>query len=275
MKGIPENIKKQYYRNWVKFGFRILVLFGVVWVAVACPEELTVLEGMNFFQHCSVLHLLWLMWAWYMLEKLLPLRSQKPIGCRKHRKEEFQPTKEYQAWVAAGKPRDETSIFWQRFCKERREYGRGAWLVLGSWLLAAVGIGLLRRCGFLGSRELLVASALIYVGDLVCLLIWCPFRDILMKNRCCTKCRVYNWDTLMLLVPILFIPGFFSYSLLFGALLVVGEWEVSHLRHPERFYSVSNAALQCRSCRGAIGCSRLQIIKLSGGDKKKERKNEP
>lgn len=263
MKNIPEKIKKQYRNYWVKFGFRVLVLLVTVWIAVFRPEELTVLEGMNFFRHFSVLHLLWLLWAWYMLEKLLPSRNRRPKGCRKHRKEEFQPTKEYEDWVAEGKPKGQTSLFWQEFCQERKQYGKGAGMVLGGWALAAIGILILRQCGVLGSRELLIGSTLFYVGDLVCILIWCPFRDVFMKNRCCTKCRIYNWDTGMLILPVLYIPGFFSYSLLVGALMVVGSWELAHLWHPERFYSVSNAALQCRNCGGELGCSSLQIIKLN------------
>lgn len=261
MRNVPEKIKKQYRSYWMKFGFRILVLLVTVWIAVFRPEELKVLEGMNFFRHFSVLHLLWLLWAWYMLEKLLPLPDRKPKGCWKHQKEGFQPTKEYEDWAAEGKPKSPDSLFWQKLCQERKKYGKGAWLVLGGWILAAIGILILQRCSILGNRELLLCSVLFYVGDLVCILIWCPFRDIFMKNQCCTKCRIYNWDTIMLILPVLYIPGFFSYSLLLGALVVVGNWELAHLRHPERFYSVSNAALQCGNCGGELGCRRLQMKK--------------
>lgn len=260
MEQISEKTKRLNKIYWGKFGFRILVLTGVVWISFARPRELMVLEGMNFFRHFSVLHLLWLLWAWYMLEKLLPLKQRKPKGCLKYRKDEFRGTKEYENWLAEGMPSD--SAFRQKFQKERNWYSKGAWLVFGAWMLGAVAIFLLQRYGILGNRELLIGSLLFYIGDLVCILLWCPFRDILMKNQCCTKCRIYNWDTLMLILPILFIPGFFSYSLLIGALGVVGSWEVSHLRHPERFYSSSNACLQCGNCQGELGCIKLQKIRL-------------
>lgn len=257
MKDIPEHVRKQNRRYWMKFGFRILILLLTIWIVIFHPEELTVLEGMNFFRHCSVLHLLWLLWAWYMLEKIIPLSELVPKGSRKYRQHEFQPTRECQSWLAEGKSRSRNSAFWQTLDKERKQYGRGAALVFIAWVLAAAGILILKCYGILGSGELLLGTALFYVGDLVCILIWCPFRDIFMKNQCCTKCRIYNWDTGMLILPLLYIPGFFSYSLLLGAVVVIGSWEWSHMHHPERFYSVSNTSLQCRNCNGEAGCRRL------------------
>lgn len=257
MNNFPEKTIKLYKRYWVKFGLRILVLIAMVWIVLFHPEELKVLEGMNFFRHFSVLHIVWALWAWYMLEKLLPLNNQKPKGCMKYRNAEFQPTKAYAEWLAEGAPKEKTSGFWQAYRAEKKRYARGAWLVFGAWLLVAVGIVLLRRFCLIGNRELFIASCLFYVGDMVCILIWCPFRDVMMKNRCCTQCRIYNWDTMMLILPIVFVKGFFSYSLFAGAMVVVTIWEGSHLVHPERFYPISNVCLQCGNCKGELGCRRF------------------
>lgn len=263
-------MKRAYQIEWIKFGFRILVLVAVVVLAFTGAVEWSgnnsVLEGMNFFRHFSVLHVLWLLYAWYMLEKLLPISIIKPRGSRKYLKSEFSPTKEYEAWLAEGAPKTEESPFWQKYQKEQKNYRKGALLVLGAWLfgvLLIVSIRLLQKQQILdyqifGNRELLILSVLFYVGDLVCILIWCPFRDIFMKNQCCTQCRVYNWDTMMLIVPLLFIKGFYSYSLLAGAVLVVGLWEWNHCFHRERFYPTTNACLQCGNCQGELGCKRLR-----------------
>lgn len=246
---MSEKTRKLYKSSWIAFGFRILVLIAVVLVAYLCPNELEMLEGMNFFRHFSVLHLLWVLWVWYMIEKLLPLKNTKPRGCMKYMQSEFLPTEEFARYKQGQNPE-----FKDGFQKEKRRYEKGAWIVLAAWLLVAVVIAILKKWHVLGSRELLIGSALFYVGDLVCILIWCPFRDVLMKNRCCTQCRIYNWDTVLLILPIVFIPGFFSYSLLLGACIVVGIWEITHLMYPERFFPISNANLQCRNCRGELGC---------------------
>lgn len=250
-----EKTRQLYKRYWIKFAMRILVLSGVTAVSLLYPEELKMLRGKGFFQHFSVFHMLWGLWAWYMLEKLLPCKRIKPRGCMKYMESEFEATQEYL----------HSSADWQEKVRiQKRKADRGAGIVLLAWVAVAVVLGILRRNLILGDRELLIASALFYVGDLVCILIWCPFRDVLMKNRCCTQCRIYNWDTMMLILPIVFIPGFFSYSLLFLALLVVGIWEITYRVHPERFLSVSNANLQCQNCRGELGCVRLRNKSRTG-----------
>lgn len=75
MKDFPDTLKKKYRLNWSKFLFRILMLAGILVTILKFPGEMKVLEGMNFFRHFSVMHLFWLAWFWYMLEKLLPIKN--------------------------------------------------------------------------------------------------------------------------------------------------------------------------------------------------------
>ena len=74
------------------------------------------------------------------------------------------------------------------------------------------GIGALYYSGVLDRANLFMISVLFYVCDLICVLIWCPFR-LIMKNRCCTTCRIFNWDHLMMFSPLIFLDGFFTRSL--------------------------------------------------------------
>lgn len=260
MEELPQMIKQRYRRYWIQFAFRLGVLAAVLWIAFRYPEELEMLEGMTFFRHFSVLHLLWGLWVWYILKKFLPLKERMPRGCRKYRRQEFIPTDAYRLWKEQPENTEEHEEFLRQYRKERRANDVGAAWVFAAWIAAALAMYLLQKHQILGTREFLIGSALFYVGDLVCLLIWCPFRDIFMKTRCCTQCRIYNWDVLMLIVPILFVRGFFSYSLLLPALAVVGTWEWNYRRHPERFLPSSNACLQCRNCQGEIGCVRLRLF---------------
>jgi len=86
-----------------------------------------------------------------------------------------------------------------------------------------------------------------YVCDLICVLIWCPFR-LLMKTRCCTTCRIFNWDHLMMFSPLIFMGGFYAVSLVVLAILAWLVWEVCIMMYPERFWDRSNAALKCSEC---------------------------
>ena len=69
-----------------------------------------------------------------------------------------------------------------------------------------------------------------------------------MKNRCCTTCRIYNWDYAMMFTPLLFIPNIYTWTLLGTALGLLLQWEIKRRRFPERFSPCSNEFLSCANC---------------------------
>ena len=75
-----------------------------------------------------------------------------------------------------------------------------------------------------------------------------------MKTRCCTECRIFNWDHLMMFSPLLFVDGFYARSLVVMAAAVFILWEYCIMAYPERFWEMSNEALKCSSCTDKL-CS--------------------
>ena len=73
-------------------------------------------------------------------------------------------------------------------------------------------------------------------------------RRILGKNRCCTTCRIFNWDHLMMVTPLAGVRSFFCGSLVAAALFVFLLWEYRVYRYPKRFFEGTNDALKCRNC---------------------------
>ena len=69
-----------------------------------------------------------------------------------------------------------------------------------------------------------------------------------MKNKCCGTCRIYNWDYAMMFTPLLFVPGYYSWTLLGASLILLLRWEVAVYLHPERFSEATNACLACQNC---------------------------
>ena len=65
--------------------------------------------------------------------------------------------------------------------------------------------------------------ALIYgICDMICILFFCPFQTLMMRNRCCGSCRIYNWDFMMFATPlviVMFLPFDIYYSI-FAIILV-------------------------------------------------------
>lgn len=197
------------------------------------PEEFEVLEGWSFFRELSWLHLLWLVWAVDTLQQIVPIRNKLPLGSMKLFASRFKPIRDRVNYEAL------------------RDYiiatTKSAYKVFLIWCAGLAVIGVLYYGGVLNRAGLFLISVLFYVCDLICVLIWCPFR-LLMRTRCCTTCRIFNWDHLMMFTPMIFMGGFYAVSLLSLAFLAWLVWEVCIMMYPERFWDKSNAALKCSEC---------------------------
>ena len=218
----------------VRLVFRILTLAASVFVLFNIPEQFDVMLGFNFFKSFSFFHFMWFVWMFEMVSQLVPGRGLFPIGSQKFLKYAF-------------KPRGESTNLrgMEEFLKSSR---RGAALSGAFWLCIVAALACVYFAGIVDRRLMLLFVVFFYVSDVICVLYWCPFRVLFLKTRCCATCRIFNWDHLMMFAPLFFIPGFYTWSLCFVALLIFAVWERAFFRHPERFWEGSNEALSCRRC---------------------------
>ena len=212
---------------------RCIVLVLCLGLYAGKREEFDVLQGWRFFRQFSLLHLLWLVWAADTLQQIVPIKNKLPLGSMKLFSSRFRPIRDRINYEAL---RDYTIAT-----------TKSAYKVFLIWCAGLAVIGGLYYCGILGRSELFLISAAFYVCDLICVLIWCPFR-LLMRTRCCTTCRIFNWDHLMMFSPMIFMGGFYAVSLICLAFLAWLIWEVCIMMYPERFWDKSNAALKCANC---------------------------
>ena len=210
-----------------------IIFILCIWAWLVKPDIYFVLNGMNFFKTLSPLHLLWAIWVVDMFLQIVPIKNKVPVGSQKLFANHFRPI------------RDKINH------EALRSYivatTKAAYKVFILWCLLIVGIGLLYYWGIIDKIALFMISVLFYVCDLICVLIWCPFR-LIMKNRCCTTCRIFNWDHLMMFSPLIFTNGFFTVSLVMMSVAAWLVWELCVMMYPERFWDHSNAALQCSEC---------------------------
>ena len=212
--------------------FRCAVLLLVIcWVLTRDPW-LQIIEKGAFFRAFTPLHLLWAYWMYDMLAQLLPIGHKKALGSRKVYENAYRPAERFSA--------DELSA-------DTRASGKRALFVFVIWSALVAVLGALHANKVLNNAALFLISVFFYVCDLICVLIWCPFR-LMLGNRCCTTCRIFNWDHIMMFSPLVFIGSFFALSLFFMALAAFLKWELTVLRHPERFFPRTNTALRCTSC---------------------------
>jgi len=220
-------------RYFAKLAARCAVFVLCIYFGINNPESFEILNGMNFFVEFSLLHLLWLVWMIDMLLQIIPTKNTVPLGSQKLFKNRFRPV--------SG---DKNSQALKAYIKKST---KAAYKVFVLWTLLTVAIGALYYIGLLSKTALFIISVFFYVCDLICVLIWCPFR-LMMKTRCCTTCRIFNWDHLMMFSPLIFVGGFYSVSLVVMAVLAWITWEISVLLYPERFWDGSNAAMKCAEC---------------------------
>ncbi len=226
----PSKIRSLYI---FKLVCRCIVFVLGVLCFLKAPEQFDVLYGMNFFRKFSVLHLLWLIWILDMLYQVLPVKAHISLGSQKHFRFRFKPIKE--------------KINKEALKKYIISTTKSAYKVFIIWVVLTLVLGLLHRSGYLSREIMVLISIFFFVCDLICVLIWCPFR-LIMKNRCCTTCRIFNWDHLMMFSHLIFTGGFFCLSLFFMSLLVFLVWELCVLVYPERFWEMTNTALRCSEC---------------------------
>ena len=224
------NMRKRYIFRLV---CRCIILLICGYCCVSRPEIFVVLEKGAFFSELSLIHLLWLTWVADMIRQIIPLKNKLPLGSQKLFVNRFRPIREKMNY------------------ENLRSYvistTKAAYKVFVLWCTLIAVIGLLYRAGIVGRIGLFMITVVFYVCDLICVLIWCPFR-LMMHTRCCTTCRIFNWDHLMMFSPLIFLDGFYAGSLVILAFLAWLVWELCVMMYPERFWERSNAALRCSEC---------------------------
>ena len=217
----------------IRLVFRCLVFIVCLLIFFLRPGELDILQNGNFFRQFSVFHLLWGIWVADMIMQLVPIKKRVPLGSQKLFRQRFKPIR--------------NKINYQALRQYIVSTTKAAYKVMLIWIAFLFILGILRYKIALSDSILFLISAAFYVFDLICVLIWCPFR-LILHNRCCTTCRIFNWDHLMMFAPMVFVKGIFSISLLILALVVWFVWELCVMLYPERFWEHSNQALRCSEC---------------------------
>ena len=226
---MSETRKRYFARLLCRIAIFVICLF----VCFAAPQVFDILEGMNFFAAFSPLHILWFVWIMDMLLQIVPVKNKVALGSQKLFANRFRPTRK--------------KINYQALKNYIVTTTKSAYRVLLIWIALIAVIGGLYYTDVIDKLWLFMISVCFYVCDLICVLIWCPFR-LIMKNKCCTTCRIFNWDHLMMFSPLLFMGGFYAVSLVGTAILAWLVWELCVMIYPERFWEITNLSLKCCEC---------------------------
>ena len=225
---------------------RVIILIIGIFLYIFYRDQFDVARGFNFFDKFSLLHIMWGIWIWDMILQLIPVKAHISIGSQKIFPALFKPIKE--------------KINYKSLKKYIKDTTASAYKVMIIWIALTVVLGALHLKGIIDVPLMILFSVFFYVCDLICVLIWCPFR-LIMKNKCCTTCRIFNWDHLMMFLPIVAVNSFYSWTLVIFSFIIWLIWEICVFTYPERFWENSNMALRCSECTDKLCtqyCRRLR-----------------
>ena len=130
------------------------------------------------------------------------------------------------------------------------------------WICFNAVFGLLYMQGIFDDGIMLLISSAYSVCDMICILFFCPFQSWLLKNKCCSTCRIYNWDFAMIFTPMFFVKKMYARSLLFLSVVLLFRWEITFFLYPERFSEKTNAYLRCSNCSEKLCAHKRQLHSL-------------
>ncbi|MBQ7816796.1 MAG: hypothetical protein IJ339_05545 [Oscillospiraceae bacterium] len=182
----------------------------------------------GFDKKPAILIFIWAVFVAEMFLRFFPSKLES-MGCQKQFAANYKPTKKSDA-----KP---VNVSW-----------KVTFAIVASWVALNGLIGLLYYTNIIDEGILLLISLAYSACDMICILFFCPFQTWFMKNKCCTTCRIYNWDYAMMFTPLVFTKSPFYWSILLCAVALLIRWEITYKLHPERFSETTNKCLSCANC---------------------------
>ena len=135
-------------------------------------------------------------------------------------------------------------------------------LVALIWVVFNGLFGALYMAGIFDDGIMILLCSVYSICDIICILFFCPFQTWFMKNKCCSSCRIYNWDYAMMFTPLFFVRKTYTWSLLVLSVALMVRWEITFYLHPERFSEKTNDYLQCKNCTEKLCVHKKQLNSL-------------
>ena len=226
--------------HYVRLVYRsvLFLLLTVQYVCFRLNQQVSLTDLME--QRPLLLTIAWIIFVVEMVLRIFPARFESP-GCQK----QFA-----QNYIKSGS----TDIV--------IEDNNAAILVALVWIVFNAVFGALHMTRILDDGIMILLCSAYSVCDMICILFFCPFQTWFLKNKCCSTCRIYNWDYAMMFTPLFFVQKTYTWSLLVLSIALLIRWELTFFRHPERFGERTNEYLRCRNCTEKLCAHKKQLSSL-------------
>ena len=226
--------------HFIRLGYRfaLFVLLLISYIRFRLYNEGSIIE--NAEKIPAIIYVTWIVFAVEMIMRLFPFRFESP-GCQKQFARNYIKSGSTEISI----PDNNATI-----------------LIALIWIVFNGIFGALHMEGVLDDGIMILLCSAYSICDIICILFFCPFQTWFMKNKCCSTCRIYNWDYAMMFTPLFFVRGPYSWSLLALSVVLLVRWEITFYLHPERFSEKTNDYLQCRNCSEKLCAHKKQLNSL-------------
>ncbi|MBR5713154.1 MAG: hypothetical protein IKX54_06115 [Lachnospiraceae bacterium] len=226
--------------HYVRLVYRsaLFILLLISYIRFRFYSDASVIESVEKMP--TIIYVTWAVFVVEMIMRFFPSKYESP-GCQK------QFARNY---VKSG--RTEVSI----------ADNNATVLVALVWVVFNGLFGALHMAGILDDGIMILLCSAYSICDIVCILFFCPFQTWFMKNKCCSTCRIYNWDYAMMFTPLFFVQKTYTWSLLVLSVALLIRWEVTFYLHPERFSENTNDYLRCENCTEKLCAHKKQLKSL-------------
>ena len=235
-----KNISIVSTMHYIRLAYRsvLFVLLLISYIRFRLFSEATVIESVENMP--VIIYITWAVFVTEMITRFFPSKYESP-GCQK------QFARNY---IKSGST--EISI----------SDNNATVLVALIWIVLNGIFGALRMEGILDDGIMILLCSAYSICDIICILFFCPFQTWFMKNKCCSTCRIYNWDYAMMFTPLFFVRKSYTWSLLVLSVALLIRWEITFYLHPERFSEKTNDYLQCGNCSEKLCAHKKQLKSL-------------
>ena len=226
--------------HYIRLVYRsaLFVLLLISYIRYRLFSEATVIESVERIP--LILYITWAVFVVEMITRFFPSKYESP-GCQK------QFARNY---IKSGST--DISI----------SDNNSTMLVALIWIVFNGIFGALHMAQILDDGIMFLLCSAYSICDIICILFFCPFQTWFMKNKCCSTCRIYNWDYAMMFTPLFFVRKTYTWSLLVLSVALLFRWEITFFLHPERFSEKTNDYLQCRNCPEKLCAHKKQLKSL-------------
>jgi hypothetical protein len=226
--------------HYIRLVYRsaLLILLVISYVRFRLYSEETVIESVENIP--AIIYVTWAVFVVEMIMRFFPSKYESP-GCQK------QFARNY---VKSG-------------CTEISISDNNATVLVALvWVVFNGIFGALHMAGILDDGIMILLCSVYSVCDIICILFFCPFQTWFLKNKCCSTCRIYNWDYAMMFTPLFFVQKGYTWSLLALSVALLIRWEITFYLHPERFSEKTNDYLRCANCTERLCVHKKQLQSL-------------